>query len=190
MKRVLFFILSISIVSCAKQVYTHNDYFDCDKNSSFKADTDRKQLIYAILERAVVSKKDIPDYQLISDKSKIYINNVSYSRFFGGMTKPNESQILVSQIPSTIGNVQFCLKSQSKIQAIANKTDDFLYLTLGNIKITGKTAKIGLSNSWAVSKKNKGEFIHLSGGGYILTFKKVNGQWVFDETKPVHSWIS
>ncbi|HBY69540.1 MAG TPA: hypothetical protein DEG69_18410 [Flavobacteriaceae bacterium] len=190
MKKIIFFFFIVSIVSCGRPFYTNSNYFNCAKNNTYEANTDKKQLIYAILERAVVSKKDIPDYQLISNKNKIYINNVSYTRFFGGMTKPNESQVFVSEIPSTIGDVQFCLKSESELQAIANKTDDFLYLTLGSIKITDETAKIGLSNSWIVKKRNKGKYVMMSGGGYILTFKKVNGEWVFDETKPVHSWIS
>ena len=166
--------LILSMCSCANKIYTSREYFDCDKKSDFKADTDKKQLIYEILKRAVVSTKDIPDYQLIS-----YINNVVYSKFFGGFDKPLESSIERSEVPNKIGNVQFCVKSKSELQKIADRTDDFLYLTLGNIKIKEDTATIGLMTSWAVSKENKNKRIMMSGGGYVWEFKKKDGTWKF-----------
>ena len=144
--------------SCSKKLYTDNKYFDCNETSDFKADTDKKQLIYAILERAVVSKKDIPDYRLITDKTNIYVSNISYSKFFGGLDKPQEIPIDPKEIPTEIEKVRFCVKSKMEIQAISDKTKDFLYLTLGNIEINAQTANIGLSNSWVVSKKNKGKY--------------------------------
>ncbi len=183
MRKIALLIFIFSMLSCSKKLYTSNEYFDCNKTSDFKADTDKKQLIYAILERAVVSKKDIPDYTLITDKMNIYVNSISYSKFFGGIDKPQENPIDPKDVPTQIEKVRFCVKSQLEIQAIADKTNDFLYLTFGNIEIKGNIAKIGISNGWVVSKKNKGKYVMLSGGGYVWEFKKVNGIWKFHEIK-------
>jgi len=107
----------------------------------------------------------------------IYINSISYSKFFGSLDKPQENLFDPNNVPTQIGKVRFCVKSLSEIQAIADKTNDFLYLTFGNIEITGNIAKIGISSGWVISKKNKGKFAMLSGGGYVWEFKKVKGIW-------------
>ena len=190
MRKIILLIFIFSMLSCSKKLYTDIKYFDCNKMSDFKADTDKKQLIYAILERAVVSKKDIPDYRLITDKINIYVNNISYSEFSGGLNKPQEISIDPKEVPTEIGIVRFCVKSKMEIQAIADKTNNFLYLTLGNININEDTAKIGLSNNWVVRKKNNGKYGIMSGGGYILTFKKINGSWIFDKNATISSWQS
>ena len=181
MKKAILLILIFSTFSCAKKIYTSNEYFDCNEISDFKADTDKKQLIYAILERAVVTKKDIADYQLISDKNNIYVSNIAYSRFFGGLEKPSESLIDKNEVPNKIDGVKFCVKSKSELQKIADKTDNFLYLTLGNIEIKNDVAKIGLMTSWSVSKKNKKKMVMMSGGGYVWEFKKTNDIWKFEK---------
>jgi len=93
MRKITILIFIFSMVSCSKKLYTNNKYFDCNITSDFNADTDKKQLIYAILERAVVSKKDIPDYRLITDKMNIYVSNISNSKFSGGLSNPQEISI-------------------------------------------------------------------------------------------------
>ncbi|MCL6296359.1 hypothetical protein [Jejuia spongiicola] len=190
MRKIAFLIFMFPMLNCSKKLYTHSDFFDYNRTSDFKADTDTKQLIYAILERAVVSKKDIPSYKLIKDKMNIYINNVSYSKFHYWLDKPQENLIDPKDVPTQIEKVRFCIKSKLEIQAISDKTDDFLYLIIGNIVINNETAKIGLSNNWVVSKKNKGKYAIMSGGGYILTFKKINGNWIFDKNALINSWQS
>ncbi len=190
MRKITFLIFIFSVLSCSKKLYTDNKYFDCNKTSSFKADTDKKQLIYAILKRAVVSKKDIPNYRSITNKKNIYVNDISYSKFFDGLNEPQQILIDQKEIPTEIENIRFCVKSEMDMQVIADKTDNFLYLTLGNIEINGEAAKIGLSNSWVMSKKNKGKYLIMNGGGYVLTFKKANGKWVFDKTAPINAWQS
>ena len=186
MKNITLLIVILLMCSCTKKIYRSNEYFDCSRTSDFKADTDKKQLIYAILNRALISEKDIPGYLLISDKNKVYINNTYYPELMGSSEMPKS--IDQKEIPLQINNVQLCIKSETELQKIADKTGDFLYLTLGNIEIDGETAKIGLSNNWVVSKKNKGKYALMSGGGYILTYKKVNGKWIYDEEATHRAW--
>ena len=179
MKKITFLILILSMFSCAKKIYTSNEYFNCNNISDFNADTDKKQLIYTILERAVVSKKDIADYHLISDKNKVYVSDIAYSKFFGGIERPSEIPIEKSEVPNKINNVKFCIKSKPELQKIADETGNFLYLTLGNIEIKENTAKIGVMTSWSVSEKNKRKMVMMSGGGYVWEFEKKDGNWIF-----------
>lgn len=192
MKKIILLLLIFSTFGCIKKLYISNEYFDCNTTSDFTADTARKQLIYAILDRTLISKKDVHSsgFLHISDNNKIYINNAYYPEFMGGSDSLKPYLIDRNEIPNQIDKVQICLKSKSELQEIADKTSDFLYLTLGNIEIDGDTAKIGLLNSWVVSKKNKGKYALMSGGGYILTYKKVNGKWIYDVTATHLSWQS
>ena len=75
-------------------------------------DTDKKEIIYKILKRAVVEEKDVPDSDLIKDKQKIYIENVYYGAFLGNEAKKT-FPINSSEIPSEINGVSFCLKFKS-----------------------------------------------------------------------------
>jgi D-ribose pyranose/furanose isomerase RbsD len=152
------------------------DYNSISTNE-FKADTNKKQLIYEILNRAFVEKKDVPGYNLIKNKKKIYICNLYLPNF----EKRNKIHLNQSEIPSKINEVEFVIKSEKEIQNLANETNDFLYSTIKHLEINGKKAKIGLSNYWVMSQKNKGKYAFMSGGMYILNFKKINGRWTFDE---------
>jgi len=165
--------------------YSDAKYFNCTKTENYTKDTDKKELIYKILKRAVVDKKDIPDYNLIKDKKKIYINNEYYGALQGEEAK--KAMLLdISEIPPEIGEVSFCLKSKTELQTIANKTSDFLYLSFGELKIDGDIATIGIETGW--QPKINSENVYLSGGGYVCQFIKVNGEWKFD--KVLKNWMS
>lgn len=144
-------------------------------------------MIFDILNRATVELKDITDYGLLKDKKNIYINRTYYSRF-SAPTKADiqEFQFEDSEIPAEIKDVRYCLKSQDELQKIANETSDFVYLTFGNIEFTEDLAQIGLATGWQSQTNSKK--MYLSGGGYVLQYKKVDGKWVFD--KILKSWIS
>lgn len=179
------FLLPIIFLFFGCATYTDTKFFDCAKTENYKKDSDKKELIYKVLKRAVVDEKDIPDYNLIKDKKKIYIEN----NYAASILDEEEMKILPltsSEIPSEIKGISFCLKSKPELQAIADKTSPFLYLTFKEIKIDGDIAIIGISNSWQPITKSK--VAYLSGGGYVLQFKKVNGVWEFD--KVLKSWMS
>lgn len=178
MKKMLLLILLISLTSCGTKFYTSSNYFDCRQSSDFKADTVKKQLIYKILNRAVVENKDIADYQLIKDKKKIYILENFYSAF-SGATMPESCLLNPNDIPNQIQDVRFCLKSRNELQKIADKTTPFTYLTFANFKITENIATIGIANEWQA--QTNGNVVYMSGGGYVWQFKKIKGSWEFDK---------
>ncbi len=179
MNKIILLLVSISVLSCATPRFTHRKFFNCSGHSGFNLDTDKRQLIYAILNKALITKKDIPDYILITDKTKIYIRDEWSSFEFGGMEEPKFYPLNTSDIPSKINGIQFCVKSISELQEIADATNDFWYLTFLNIEIGENTAQIGLTNYPMMSTKNKEKYISLAGGGYVLEFKKINGRWEF-----------
>lgn len=173
----------VSCFSCAS--YTEAKFFDCTTAENYKRDTDKKELIYKILTHAVVEEKDIPDYNLIKDKQKIYIQNIYYGAFLGEEGKKT-FPLSASEIPPEIDGVFFCLKSKAELQKIADKSSPFLYLSFAEIKIDGDIATIGISNSW--QSTTNGNVSYLSGGGYVWQFKKINGEWEFD--KILSNWMS
>ena len=178
MKKITLLILLLIMFSCAKKIYTSNEYFNCNKPVDFKIDTDKKQLIYKILNRAIITNRDIPDYQMIKDKKKIYILDTYYSAFFGE-TEIKSYPLNPANIPNQIGNVKFCLKSKTELQKIADKTEPFTYLTFAKININENIATIGIDNGW--QGQTNGNTVYMSGGGYIWQFKKMNGTWEFDK---------
>lgn len=186
--KISLFIIIILFLSCSRPLYIKDKHFDCTEKN-YTMDTDLKELIYKSLQRAVVVKKDIPDYRLIWKKHRIYVLNEYHSNrmtsqkdWIKGLTflSPNE-------IPNKIENVKFCIKSKESLQKISNKTwEDFLYLSFNLIFIDGDTATIEINTSWNVSKHSKK--VYLSGGGYTCIYKKINGEWKFE--KIISSWIS
>jgi hypothetical protein len=187
-KNILAFIGFISLFSCAEDTYTSQKYFDCPPTKEFKATTEKQKLIHELLERSVVTLKDLVDYNLLKDKKNIYINRTYYSKF-SGATKADivEYQFENNDVPSQIQDVKFCLKSKDELQKIADNTSDFVFLTFGNIEINGDIATIGLATWWQPQSPPKRK-AYLSGGGYVLQYKKIDGKWIYDKT--LSAWMS
>jgi hypothetical protein len=187
-KKFLVLIGLIILSSCAEDTYTSRKYFDCSQHKEFKASTEKQKLIQEILDRSVVNLKDIADYNLLKDKKNIYINRTYYSKF-SGATKADitEYQFEDNDIPTRILDVKFCLKSKDELQKIADNTTEFVFLTFGNIEINGDVATIGIATWWQSQSppRRRG---HMSGGGYVLQYKKVDGKWTYDKT--LKAWIS
>lgn len=179
MKFLITSILIFIFFSACQNRTSEKKQFDYNSIASreFNPHTDKKQLIYEILNRAFVEKKDIPDYNLIKNKKRIFISDFYLPNF----EENNAFPLNESDIPGKINNVEFMMKSDEEIQNLADETDDFLYSTISHLQINGNKAQIGLSNNWIMGKKNEGNYGYTSGGSYILSFKKVNGRWVFDD---------
>lgn len=188
MKKTLILLGLISIYSCSPDTYTSSRYFNCPKNKEFNPGTDKQKLIVEILTRSVVDLKDLVDYDLLKDKNNIYINRTYFSKF-SGATKADiqEYQFEDSEVPARIKDVNFCLKSREGLQKIADKTTEFVFLTFSDIEIKGDVATIAIATWWQPQSPPKQKY-HLSGGGYKLQYKKVDGNWVFD--KSLVSWQS
>jgi len=191
MKKVILFFSIVIFTSCSRPLYLKDRHFDCAE-SVFEMDSDLKELIFKSLKRAVVTEKDIPDYQLIWIKHRIYVEN-EYQKNKSDITSEEDWQASVSylksnEIPSQIEDVSFCLKSKPELQKIADRTwENFLHLSFRLIKIEGREATVKIDNTWIVSKHTKKKFF-LSGGGYTCVYMKVNGKWQFE--KITMSWIS
>jgi len=183
-------LIIILFIGCSRPLYVKEKHFNCSKKS-YSMDTDRKQLIYKVLTRAVVIEKDIPDYRLLWKKDRIYIDNEYLTGEMDSLSTidlQNQKAFLQpDEVPNKIGNIRFCLKSKEELQKIADKTwEDFLHLSFDFIIINGNTASISINNTWLINKHSKKE--SLSGGGYICIYKKINGEWHFK--KITSNWIS
>lgn len=191
MKRFCLLFLAIIISSCSRPLYIKDKYFNCSE-IEFIIDSDLKELVYLSLKRAAVIQKDIPDYRLLWKKHRIYLSSEYHTEEKHYPTisdwKKDAKMLLEKEVPNKIGKVSFCLKSKEELQNIANKTwEDFLHLSLEFIKIEKDTATVKINNTWIVSNKHP-ETVYLSGGGYILVFKKEKEKWIFDKIQS--SWIS
>lgn len=187
------YILLILLIftSCNRPLYIHDKHFKSIEKD-YEMNTDLKELVYKSLQRAFVTEKDIPDYNLLWKKQRIYVSN-EYQNSKANFTSQDDWDETVSylksgEVPRSIENVLFSLKSKKELQKISNKTwEDFLHASFSLIKIENNVATIKINNSWIVSKHTKNK-AYLSGGGYTCVYKKVKGIWVFQNI--TSSWIS
>jgi len=184
-------LICILFTSCARPFYLKDRNFK-PAEFEYKMDTDLKELVYKTLERAFVTKKDIPDYQLHWRKHRIFVSS-QYQDSITNFTNMKDwnnssSHLKPEEVPHSIRNVEFALKNKEYLQKVSDKTwEDFLYASFRLIKIEEDIATIKIDNRWIVSKHTK-NLIHMSGGGYLCTYKKIDGIWVFQ--KITSQWIS
>jgi hypothetical protein len=184
-------LILLIFTSCARPLYIKDKHFKSTEKF-YEMDTDLEELVYKSLERAFVTEKDIADYRLLWKKHRIYVSNEYQNSKSDFISKEDwdetVSYLKPNEVPNSIGNVMFSLKSKEELQKISDKTwEDFLHASFSLIKIEGNKATVKINNSWVVSKHTKDK-IYLSGGGYTCTFKKIDGVWEFQ--KIISSWIS
>jgi len=187
MYRIVLFLLIASIVGCQPLKPTSEKYFDCGVENKFDPADDRHALIYEILQKALIRDKDLPDFKFLEDKDHIYIVNKTPESFFrsieGGVEVAKE-QLTPDDIPTSIKNTQFCLKSPEELEEIAKRTDDFIYIAIGNIVSDGKIGRIGISTNWQTPPGSSR--VYLSGGGYVVEYVKEADHWKFSSI--LQSW--
>lgn len=184
----IFPFLLILLVACNRPLHIKDRHFDCQVNE-YRANNELRKLLFVVMKRAVVQQKDIPDYRLLWNKSRIYVSNkfLSSEIQYDKIEEADYSYLTADDIPIKISNVSFCLKSQQELQKIADRTwEDFLHLSFGFIELTDDQAKIEINNTWISSKHSKKAY--LSGGGYTLLYIKKEGEWEFEQI--VESWSS
>lgn len=130
---------------------------------------DRAQVVRLTLERALLAQ-EIPDYQLIADKSNIVLSTQNLDRV---------------GVPHLDG-INIILLDPNEIQSKADHEGDYLYLRFRELELQedGRII-VSLDNVWAVGKDSK--VLYLSGGGFTIEYRREDGMWVGEVTM---SWIS
>ena len=188
--KIYLLLLFIVFTSCARPLYIKDRHFN-PTEKEYKMDTDLKELVYKSLERAFVKEKDIADYIFLWKKYRIYVSNEyqSSETNFKNNEDWNEtvSYLKPNDVPDSIGDVMFSVKSRAELQKISNRTwEDFLHASFSLIRIDENMATVKINNTWIVSKHSK--IVYLGGGGYTCIYKKIDGIWEFQ--KIASSWIS
>jgi hypothetical protein len=135
------------------------------------------------IRRAVITPGDIPDGKCLNRNPAIVLSAATSYITIQGDTVYNF--LTVCSLPHK-RSVRFTLLTPEQIQALADDHGDFLYLSIGKIKETPDGALVTIETKWALAKDSLAGI--LSGGGYILRFRKDGSKWSFD--KVVMNWIS
>jgi hypothetical protein len=189
MKTILPFGLAVIIAcfsACVQKGYTSKNYFNCSAENSNQVNNDTTRIVQLLLERALVERPDIPDYHLITDKKNIYVSDELFMRTIYGDTSGIHKHKIIASVPDKIKNVHFCVKSKETLNLIAANTEPFVYVRLGDFRITGDSATVAILTTWA--RPAGSNTISLSGGGYLAEFARENGKWVF--RRIIENWIS
>lgn len=125
---------------------------------------DKQEIIRMLFETSII-KQQIPDYNLILDKSNIVISYENIEK---------------SELP-TIEGVTFELVTPKQIQQKAKREGDFMHLKISTIQQDGESYFVTINNLWVYQMR------HLSGGGFEVKYTKKNGVW---EEKILKMWIS
>lgn len=145
--------------------------------------SDQDILASMAIRRAVITPGDVPDGRCLSRNPAIVLSAATSYITIQGDTVYN--LLTVCSLPHK-RSVRFSLLTREQIQARADDHGDFLYLSIGEIKETPDGALVTIETKWALAKDSHVGI--LSGGGYILLFRKDGSKWSFD--KVVLTWIS
>jgi hypothetical protein len=119
--------------------------------------------------KTTISRKEIPDYNLLKNKKNIVLST--------------------DNIPFNTGlklkGFGISLLSNDQIQSKADLEGDFLLLRFGEIRANGNKIFVVLTNTWTIGKSSNK--MYLSGGGIFLEYHKVKNNWI---GRSVGGWIS
>ncbi len=134
-----------------------------------EADTRINSLIAAALQRAVITEKYVPDYELLGDKQSIsLLDSTSTGKKITEVALPDSETI------------KFILSSEADLQRRANEQGSFVYLHVGKVQLTGDSAIIWIGTAWALQQPPVPGLVYLSGGAYELKYTWREGRWIFD----------
>ena len=132
------------------------------------SDTDKKTLAEMALQWAFDG--GISDVKLITNPSNPIVANF------------NLSKDMKLELPGRTIH----LYSLLTIQALANRTSDFLYFRFDRLEGDAEHAKVAIALIWAVGENSGKQY--LSGGGATLEFLKRDDKW---QLQPVmNRWMS
>ncbi len=189
MKYTLLIVFAVFLAACRDMMPTGADLDSPDLGEDFmralaptvpeEPRNNRDRFIALALTRAVIEEKDIPDYQLLRNKSRIILSNTTDE---GELIEP-------SALPAS-DSVRFILLGEEAIQQYADTWGDFLYLCVNQAFVGADTARVDVSTRWAIDtsdRRNESEW-PLSGGGYRLEWIRQDSTWTIPEIKMI--WMS
>jgi hypothetical protein len=142
---------------------------------------DAERLIAKALARAVIEEKDIPGYDSLPDKNNIVVSSRIGSRH-GGRGK---EYFTAGGLPHS-ADVSFTLLSPEQIEQRAAHRGSFVYVWVDWLEIKGDRGTVSIGVGLSVSRWDPASLGVT--GGYILEYRKVEGDWRFE--KVVIGWIN
>jgi len=144
--------------------------------------SDKDILASMAITRAVMNPGDIPDVKLLDRSSAIVLATATSYITLQGDTVDNF--LTVCSLPRK-WSMRFTLLTPEQIQALADDHGNYVYLSISAIQETSDGALVTINTTWAVAKNSPVAI--MSGGGYMLHFRKDGYKWSFD--KVVSNWI-
>jgi hypothetical protein len=167
-------LLATALLSCG---WIRNCGLQFDSTPSAAPSSEKEAVIAQVLRRALLEEKDIPDYGLLKGEDEVIL----FNRIGWG----DSAKVLTGGgLPET-DEVEFFLLSRDAMTELADCwSGDILYLYVDVISIDENEATVSLSMEWARSSRST--LLHLCGGGYVLLYRKQDGEWIFDRVVTSH----
>jgi hypothetical protein len=160
---------------------THLRYFDDNVKRDYQPKTDLQKFINDVLHRIINENS----YETFKQR-KIYVTHspdlkLSILNHFDEIqvTAHDQEKISIDDLPPIVNGFKLCLKTQEELQIIADKSNEFEYLFLGEMQINEKFGNVIIGFFWQTPSNAR--YIYLSGGFSNYQFIKVNGVWIFDK---------
>ncbi|RED93865.1 hypothetical protein C7460_12345 [Marinoscillum furvescens DSM 4134] len=169
--------------ACTPKIYTDQKFFTCAKEEFESSNSDKSQLFKAVLHHALLEEKDLPGYESLADPNRVYVLDLMYQTS-PTSDSPEMTRVTTSELPSSVGEVVFCVKSKRELQEIADRAGAFMYLILGVVELTEQNAVVAIESQWQTSRLDP--LAIADGGGYTCRFIQKDDQWTFD--KKLDSW--
>ncbi|KAA9332734.1 hypothetical protein [Adhaeribacter soli] len=138
----------------------------------------QKALLREALRAAVSTEKNLPDYNELKDKKKIYL--LDKMIFLDNMDAP--AYYMPKEVVPEFENVKFELISEKDLKN-KKKNQDILYLRLAQINEPDQEyAVVHMLAQWRLGKKSKKKgFTYRESKGYSMLFKKTEKGWEFQK---------
>ena len=130
-----------------------------------------------MLKYALVETHQLGDFDYTEAPVRVILYDRCLTKFDsnGYYSEKEVKQLLDKDIPSSIGNYQLELMSDSQLQDHVQKVGRFNYLQIGIQAVDPCTVLFYIENAFMLPPDN--EFGILAGGGFICSFHYSEGKW-------------
>jgi hypothetical protein len=138
-------------------------------------------LLKAVLETALVTEKNLPDYNSLPNKNEVYLLDKMISMDDASMPSV---YLVQKQIPQ-LKTVKIKLITEAELKD-STRQEDILFIRLGQFNLPAEKeqpAIINIMGQWALGKesRNKG-FVSKISYGNAMGFKRIKKGWEFIKT--------